>query len=168
MSGNASEVILTLLKDYEFNSKSPETYEDLFTEIGEWRKKRSYFCVGRLLINLYLEQGKLGNAFAVLIKCIKEDSNFLLADSSKVLMLATVAENKKQYKLAYHLIKNYKIRYHDSGAGTEHLVLEAKLLYQYLSQPDIAIALLQNEISRVGIYEAKELQNLIDLIQKNN
>jgi len=166
MSGNASEVILTILKDYDINSKSPETYEELFTEIGQWRQKRSYFCVGRLLINLYLEQGKLGNAFTVLISCLKADPNFVLPDSSTVLMLATVAENKKQYKLAYHIVRDYKRRYFDSRVCVEHLVLEAKLLFQHLNRRDTAITLLKTGISSMGIYDAKELQALLDVIER--
>ncbi|MFV1984128.1 MAG: rhomboid family intramembrane serine protease, partial [Thiohalomonadales bacterium] len=168
MSGNASEVIFIILKDYEFNSRSPETYEELFFEIGKWRKKRSYFCVGRLLINLYLEQGKLGNAFTILAECIKTDTDFVLPDSSKVLMLANVALKKTDYKLAYQIIRDYKHRYFDSGACTEHLALEAKLLYQHLDRRNDAIALLKKAISVVGIYEAHALQVLLDEIEADN
>lgn len=167
MAGNSSAVMLIVLEDYDVHFKSPETYEDLFKEIGQWRKKRSYFCVGRLLINLYMEQGKLGNAFTVLNECINADSNFLVPDSSTVLMLANVVVTKQQYELAYNIINGYKRRYYDSGSCTEHIMLEAKLLYQNLGRRDTAIALLEKNISVVGIYEVNELQVLLYVIKGN-
>jgi membrane associated rhomboid family serine protease len=164
-AGNSSAVMLIILEDYNNQFKSPETYQELFKEIGQWRKKRSYFCVGRLLINLYMDQGKLGNAFTVVNECMDADSNFLLPIPSTVLMLANVAVTKQQYKLAYKIITGYKRRYYDTGVCTEHLILEAKLLYQHLGRRDVAIALLEKGISSVGIYDAEKLRKMLELIK---
>ncbi|VAW94181.1 hypothetical protein MNBD_GAMMA22-2173 [hydrothermal vent metagenome] len=163
-TGNSSEAVILLLQDYEFNAKSPETFEELFKDIGDWSKKRSYFCAGRLLINLYLEMNKIGAAFQIINLCIKEDKQFLLPDYSKVLMLAKEATNHKRYVLAYYLINNYKIRYSISYSCVEHVMLEASLLFQYLDKKSNAVKLLEKEIAKADNQEVKKLGLLLEAI----
>ncbi len=164
-TGNSSEAVLLLLKNYEFNAQSPETFEELFSDIGDWRKKRSYFCAGRLLINLYLETGKMGAAIRIINKCFKEDKKFLLPDSSKVLMLAQEAISLNKFALAYYIINNFKARYQANFLGHEHLMLEANLLFQHLDKKDAAIALLQKQIALSGVNDAEQLKLLLDAIE---
>ncbi len=163
-TGNSSEAMMLLLQNYDLNAKSPEIFEELFKDIGDWRKKRSYFCAGRLLINLYLDMNKIGSAFQIINKCVKDDKLFLLPDSSKVLMLAQEATNHKRYVLAFYLITNYKARYKVSHSCVQCVILEASLLYQHLDRKLSAIKLLETEIAKVGDSEAEKLVLLLDAI----
>lgn len=104
-------------------------------------------------------------AFTVINKCFEADSDFLLPDASKVILLANEAFNQQQFELVYRIISNYKIRYNDSGSCVDHVILEAQVLWLHLNRREDAIALLKKAINRVGTIDASKLQSVLDALE---
>lgn len=66
-----SEAVLILLDYFDLYAKNPEAYEDIFQEMKDYGNCRAVQCAGRLVIFLYLRQGKIAAAFRVLEECLQ-------------------------------------------------------------------------------------------------
>lgn len=167
MVGNTSDAMLLIIENYELQSESPEIYIDLFNEIGQWKKKKTYLCVGRIVINLLYEQKKYGRIFPILESCYTADSEFVLADPKTVLILAKLAIENNQNEVAYKLVKNAKERYQNYINQIDCILLEAKILWIDLDKANEAENLLIDSILDANIYETKEIKKYLKLVSES-
>jgi len=164
MSGNHGEAVYHLVNDYDLHAQSPEIYEELFAEIGQWKKTRTYDCVGRLLIDLYVNTRKYGLALRVVTTCLAHDPDFMLADPAHVLLLANEAVSLQHAETAYALVHDFRHRYSHTPA-TPCVLLAAKLLWMHRSNANAALDLLEQTHSSATEQDRPALDNLARLIR---
>jgi len=164
-AGEISAAIAHSIKHYDMYEKSPEIYQELFQEAGEWKKKRFYLCMGRLVINLYIEQKKTGKIPAVLEACLDVDENFVLADPSNLLFIAHELLSMHQPELAYRLLKDAKTKYGEYINECDCVVLEAKILWEYLGKEAEAKLLLEQAIRTAVEKDKAKIRELLGLMK---
>ncbi len=108
---NSSRTQLLLLESYETWKRSPEIYEELFDEIGSYRRGRSWLCAGRLCIHLYLLTGRYGRAIAVAEQLAEVFPRLELASAEDGLQLAHQACERGKVSLATGLLEDPGSRY---------------------------------------------------------
>ena len=167
MVGNTSEAMLLILEDYELQSASPEIYIELFNEIGKWKKKKTYLCTGRLVINLLYEQKKYGRIFPILESCYSADPEFILADPNTVLFLANMAVENNQNGIAYKLVKNSTTRYQNYINQIDCILLEAKILWVDFDKANEAKNLLIDSILYANNHETKKIKKYLKLVSES-
>ena len=141
---NHSKVINLVLNDYEPEHATIERYEFLLEQIQQWKTGRSYECIGRLVIDLRLNQQGTGAALRTAKTLFQAKGEILLADPNHVLLLAQAAKDVNDYELAYALVKNAEERYWGKCAGEGCLLLEMDLLHLYFNKSSEALALLKS------------------------
>lgn len=164
MSGNHAEAVYHLLNDYDLYAQSPEIYEELFAEIGQWKKTRTYDCLGRLLVDLYVNARKYGLALRVVTTCLAHDPDFVLAEPANVLLLANEAVSLQQTETAYALVRDFPRRYPYTPA-IPCVLLAAKLLWMHHSDANAALDLLAKAHSSATDQDRPALDNLTRLIR---
>lgn len=135
-SGNDSRAILLMLQDYDMYRGSAEIYETLFLEMAEQIHRRSIQCLGRLCIDLLLEERKYTNALAIADACFNGSKSFVLADPEDVVILACQAQKRQQYRLAYNLACNAQVQYGKNIDVERCQAMTAELLKYYLVEID--------------------------------
>lgn len=164
-AGHTSEAVVLLVEKYDLFAESFEIYIELFTSIGEWKKKRVYFCAGRLIVDLLVEKKKVGKLTSVLKHCLEEDPDFVLGDPDDLLFVTKQLIESHEYNLAYQLIHNAEEKYGEYINTSDCLLLEAKILWEHLDREADAIALLSTELGTATEQDSIKLKELIDLIR---
>jgi len=164
-AGKTAEAIVHILEKYDLYEKSPELYEELFHEVGEWKKKRVYLCLGRLLIHLYLEQKKPGKIPAVVKACLSVDDDFGLAEPANLLFVVNAFIAMHQFELAYELVKNAKFKYGEYINRCDCLLLEARILWEHLDRETEAKSLLEQGMVAASQNEKDKMLNLLNLMK---
>jgi len=123
-----SDAINLIVKDYETQSSSVEIFIELFERIKDWGDSLTLLCVGRLIINLQMENKKYASALLYVEKCQKITEDFVLADPKHVLILANMARKNQQFEMSYLLVKNASERYGEFINFENCSLLEIELL----------------------------------------
>jgi len=163
-SGAHGEAMMHILADYDLHSKSIEIYEELFEEIGNWKKKRVYLCMGRLLIMLYLKSNQYANAFIIIEACQSVDDAYVLHDAKYVVPLTEEAVNQQRYGLAHALVKDYVSRYHEQTQQLPCLLLEANILWLHFGKTKAAKLLLEAGMRDAGVVDAEQIRIFMERI----
>lgn len=142
--GNQSKVIDIVLSDYDPLHSTIERYEFIFEQLQKWNAGRAYECIGRLAIDLRLNQQHTGGALRIVKTMCETKGNVLLADPNHVFLLAQAAKEINEYELAYEIIKSADARYWGKCKGQECILLEMELLHLYLDKTPDALALLKS------------------------
>jgi len=124
-----SDAINLILKDYEFQLSSIEIFKELFDRIKGWGDSLTLLCVGRLIINLQMENKKYASALLYVEQCQKITEEFVLADPKHVLILANMARENGQYEMAYLLVRKASEQYGDFISFENCSMLEIELLW---------------------------------------
>jgi len=106
-----NEAIALMLKDYDIQSGSVEIFEQLFKRARDWGGSPMLMCLGRTVINLLFAQRKYARALVYVEQCQQFTEDFVLADPDNVLLLANIAKDNHQYKVALRLVNNGSARY---------------------------------------------------------
>jgi membrane associated rhomboid family serine protease len=130
-----SEAMMLILKNYEIQKDSIEIYEQLFETMKEWGNSRALFCLGRLLIDMLIEQKKQAKALLVVEQCLSMTDRFILAKSSDALYMCQAAKQNHQYQLAYAIIRDANNRYYNQVDKMHCGLMEIEILSQYLKLP---------------------------------
>jgi len=144
-----SDAIALILKDYELQSASPEIFEQLFERVKQWGDSVTGLCLGRLVINLLIQNNKYPRALLFVEKCQAISDEFVLADPSKVLLLAQMAKDHHQYQVAYLLIRDAHERYGEYIDYGQCVLMELDLLMNYLGKQDEAKLLIKEQLNVV-------------------
>ena len=163
-AGRSSEALALLIQKYDLFEDSPEIYIELFNDIGDWKRKRVYFCAGRLVIDLLVKKKKYGILLRVIKPCIESDTDFVLGDPKDLIFVVNQIISYHEYNLAYELIRNAKEKYGEYVNSGDCLILEAKILWQYLDREAEAKVLLKSKISQAEPEEKKKLQEFLVFI----
>lgn len=146
-----SQAQALILDDYEMKSSSPEIYEELFERVQEWGPSRTLLCIGRLIINLYIQQSKYARALHYAQKCLAISAEFVLADSKNLVLLATMAKDSGEFELAYGLVSRADERYgRDNETGYNLIdcrILEIELMWKHLGKADEARQLMREYLA---------------------
>jgi len=132
------EAINLILENYDIQKDSPEIYEELFDTMKQWGNSRALFCIGRLLINLLIENNKMAKALWYTEQCLSMTERFVLANANNVIYMAKLAMQNHQYELAYLIIHDANNRYYGYVALHQSALMEIELLTQYLDKPQKA------------------------------
>ncbi len=163
-AGKTGEANLHLLEKYDLFANSPEIYIDLFHEIGQWKKKRVYFCTARLIIDLLIENKKYGLLAEVIKSVLEEDPDFVIGDPKDLLIIINQLISFHEYKIAYQLVKDAEKKYNSHVNLVECSLLEARILWDHLDQADKAKEILQSRIDKVDTDDKNKLQDFLRLI----
>ncbi len=161
--GNTSEALALLIEPYDTYEDSPEIYIELFNQIGEWKKKRVYLCAGRLVIDLLVDKKQYGNISNVLKSCLEVEPDFSLSDPDDLIFIVNYLINTHEYKQAYNLITNAHVKYGEEINKCDCILLEAKILWEYLDRIEDAKSLISNTISSSEKYD--KLVKYLELIK---
>lgn len=126
-AGKSGEALLLLLDRHDTFCSCPETYEAIFNEMRHWRTGRTWLCLGRLLIELFLANRKLGRALHVARQCLAVDPDFVLASTTHLYPLARYARESGQPELAYQLLRDAAARYPGAAIASNCRELEQEL-----------------------------------------
>ena len=165
-TGETSEALSLLIDKYDLYEESPEIYVELFNAIGEWKKKHVYFCAGRLVVDLLVEKKKYGEIAGILKLCLEEDAGFILGDPDDLLLIVNYLISINEHNLAYKLIANAESKYGKYINTCDCILLEAKLLWEYLDNKPEALALLKKSIITASEKDKAKLTILFDLISR--
>lgn len=133
-----SEAINLILADANPLFLHPDHFKELYTRIGEWKKNRAYVCMGRLLIDLYIQHRRYADAFKIAKDCFGVTKTFVLANPRDVLLLAQEANRQKLYKLAIALLHKVEERYSEDVGYVPCGLLEADILMNHLNMSELA------------------------------
>ncbi len=133
-----SHALALFIKENDIRAANVAVYEEHFKEVKEWGPSRYCLCVGRLIIDLLMQQNKQARALFYVEECHKVLPKFALGDPHHVLFLANLAIDLQNYKLAYLLVKDAEKRYGNYVEFHQCALLEVELLWQYLNEPDKA------------------------------
>lgn len=101
-----SQVMALILENHEFYVDCVEVYEDLFKEIGRWRKGKAYLCLGRLIIGILLLEKRYARAFLIAQQCLDYKNDFLLGSNEELIQFLTQAVAQQEYDLANIMLDN--------------------------------------------------------------
>ncbi|EIC23509.1 rhomboid family intramembrane serine protease [Thiorhodovibrio frisius] len=106
-----SEAVLILLEYFDLYARNPEAYEDIFQEMKDYGNYRAVHCAGRLVISLYLRQGKIAAAFRVLEECLQMSEHFALGSVEEAASLFRYAQTCAQHEVAKQILRNAQGKY---------------------------------------------------------
>ncbi len=141
---NHAAVISMILSNYNPQHAIIERFEFIFNQIQQWKTGRSYECIGRLVIEMRLNQQHIGGAVRAAQSLLKEKGSILLANPEHVLLLANAAKEVSNFELAYAVVKNAEERYYGKCAGEVYVLLEMELLHFHLNKTPDALVLLKS------------------------
>lgn len=156
-SGRTGEALMLALEDYDKHACDPQYYDALFEDIGKWKQGRVYLCMGRLLIDLHIENGNYARALATAQRCLDADPDFALGSATYLYPLARVAVQTHQYELAWRLIHSAARRYPDVDDLFALQRLEIELLAVHLDRNEEARTLLESLLPIAGEEERGKL-----------
>ncbi len=160
-----SQAIALITDDYELQSASVEIYQQLFYKIQQWGDSKTLLCVGRLLINLLIENRKYARALMFVELCQQVTADFVVADPVHVMLLARMARDNKQYKISLQLVSKSFERYGDAVDSEQASLFEVELLWHFLNLPDQANARMKVLLATAGGDFKVSLLNLAKLMQ---
>lgn len=141
---NHAAAINMILSDYDPQHAIVERYEFIFNQIQQWKTGRAYECIGRLVIDIRLNQQHTGGAVRTAQALLKEKGSILLANPEHVLLLANAAKEISDFELAYAVVKNAEERYYGKCVGEAYILLEMELLHLHLNKTPEALAKLKS------------------------
>ena len=106
-----SEAVLILLEYVDLYAKNPEAYEDVFQEMKDYGNCRAVQCAGRLVIFLYLRQGKIAAAFRVLEECLQLSEHVVLGSVDNAAELFRYALACRKPEVAKQILRNAPGKY---------------------------------------------------------
>jgi hypothetical protein len=123
---NSPRAVLLLLEDYDSWRCSPEIYEQLFDEIGDIKRGRTWLCVGRLCIHLYAEMGRFGKAVSIADKLAEVYPRLELGSPEEALQVAHEALGMNRERLALCLMQQPERRYrgHLDPVSANHMLAQ--------------------------------------------
>lgn len=125
----SSEAIVILLEYSDLYAKSPAAYEELFQEMKAYGKLRAVQCAGRLVIFLYLRQGKIAAAFRVLEECLRLSEHFALGSVAEAEQLLRYAQTYNKPQVAKQILSHAQWKY-----GPDHGAILRKMARQSSGQ----------------------------------
>ncbi|MCK4742361.1 MAG: rhomboid family intramembrane serine protease [Sulfuriflexus sp.] len=137
-TGQNSDAINLILADVDPMQLHPEHFLDIYNKIGEWKKQGAYLCMGRLMIDLYMQHRRYVDAFDIAKDCLMVTREFVLANSRDVLILAQEANRQGRYKLAVALLHDVESRYSEEVGYMECGLLEVGILINRLNMHKVA------------------------------
>ncbi len=156
-SNKDSDAIVLMLHDYELQSQSPIIFEQLFERVRLWGDSVTALCLGRLVINLLIENKKHSRALLFVEQCQAISNEFVLAHPNQVLPLAKISQASQQYQVAYLLVRDARERYGEYINYAQCVLIEIDLMLNYLDKKDEAKALVKEQLSIEGNPIKKEL-----------
>lgn len=126
--GKHAVAINLILDEYTDDFQLTPYFEDLLLTLKDWHIGRSFYCLGRLVLNDYMESQQYGAAIRVAKICYKLDKDFLLANPIHIQTLAKECMACNENNLAYLLVRDTKSRY--SGFLNNKKSEELELLLQ--------------------------------------
>jgi membrane associated rhomboid family serine protease len=155
-----SEALNLILADTDPLRLQTEEFEELFEKTGNWMQRRTYLCIGRLLVDLYVRQHRYGDAFRIIKSCLGVTRDFVLADPRHVLLLAHEANRQQLYKLAVALLHNAEQRYTPAVDYLQCGLLEVDILSNHLDAVPLARQRLMALKKIVAPADQESLDNL--------
>jgi len=137
-TGQSSDAINLILADIDPLLLNSEHFLDIYNKVGEWKKQRTYLCIGRILIDLYIQHRRYVDAFDIAKDCLMVTREFVLANSRDVLILAHEANRQGRYKLAVALLHDVESRYSEEVGYMECGLLEVDILIHHLDMHKVA------------------------------
>lgn len=156
----SSEAINLVLADADPIHLHPSHFEELFKQVGDWKKHRTYLCLGRLLIDLYMQHRRYADAFKIVKQCLEVSREFVLANPRDVLMLAQEANRQRLYKIAVALLHRVEERYPPEVGYIHCGLLEVDILSNQLNMAALATKRLQ---ALKAFASPSELENITAL-----
>jgi len=129
-NGRDIEGILLLSGDNELYA------EDIFSELKIMGHSRLLLCIGRFIINQYIEEKNYAKALYYIEQCQQAVQYFVLANPEHVVLMAHTAMNNHQYQLAFHLVSHAWERHGNYLDLKKCAFLEIDLLIHYLNQEE--------------------------------
>jgi len=155
-----SEAINLILDDVDPLFLQPDYFLELYNKVGEWKKHNTYLCLGRLVIDLYIQHQRYIDAFDIVKECFKVTKDFVLANPRDVLILAQEANRQQRYKLAVALLHNADLRYSEDVGYVACGLLEADILINKLNMHKVANQCLE-KLKRFA--NEMELKRILDM-----
>jgi membrane associated rhomboid family serine protease len=134
-SNQNSAAINLIIADANPLALHPDHFKELFIKIGEWKKNRAYVCMGRLMIDLYMQHRRYADAFKIVKDCLEVTRTFVLANPRDVLLLAQEANRQQLYKLATAILYKVEERYSEEVGYIPCGLLEVDILVNHLNMP---------------------------------
>jgi len=159
-TGQNSDAINLILADVDPMQLHPDHFLDIYNKVGEWKKHGAYLCLGRLMIDLYIQHQRYNDAFEIAKECFKVTREFVLANPRDVFLLAQEANRQQRYKLAVALLHNAQSRYSTEVDYVSCGLLEAEILIYKLHMPKVANQCLE-KLKRIA--NPVELENIAAL-----
>lgn len=163
-ANKSSEALLFLLKEHDIYKQSPEIYESLFYEMGDWDKKRVYFCTGRLAIELLLKEKQIVKMAKIIEACLEADEDFVIGNPANILIIVNSLIEIHHYELAQRLIANASEKYGKYINSCDCIMLEAHLFWQFLDKTSDAQALLKKSFDIVADKDKNKLTSYLETI----
>ncbi len=112
--------------------------EEVFSELKYMGHSRLLLCVGRYIIHQFIEKKNYARALYYIEQCQQETQYFVLAHPEHTILMAHIAMNNHQYKLAFHLVSQAWERYGVAINIKKCAVMEIDLLSHFMNCPDKA------------------------------
>jgi len=157
-----SDAIVLMLEDFERKRGSIEIYEELFERVESWGPSRTMLCLGRLLIDIYIDQRLYGKAVDISKRCHTVSKKFVLAQGSQLILLVQTAIKLQQYDLAYDLVKDVDERYCGDLDRVHCKILEIDLLYRHLGVLEESVNKLKDLINQKPTTHLSDIKKLED------
>ena len=139
-----SEVVVLMLNDYERQQGSVSIYEEMFGRMSQWCHGRSLLCLGRLIIDMYMQAHQTGKALQYVERCQSISKDFIVAKNDQLILLTQAAIELERYSMAYHLVRNAKQRYAGKLDIVHCRLLEIELLWRHLDEHEQAKSMIKN------------------------
>lgn len=146
-TGQHSDAVAWMIREYDDYAKTPDIYDELFEESLKWRHGRATLCLGRLNITLLLKAGLTTRALEVVKQCQALSTEFVLASQKQNGPLLKVAMEKREYQTAYLLLHKAAERYGEGVDACRYRFMEAQLLVKHLQRYDEAKLLIKRMVA---------------------
>jgi membrane associated rhomboid family serine protease len=137
-TGQDSTALVTLLEELPQFGEPDATLSKVFRSIRDWPVTRFTLCFARHYIGYLLAHGRRKEALNVCDFAYQHVPEFVLADPSQVLPMATAAEQQQRFPLASALVRDVERRYGPYLDVKSAKMMETRLVSAGLDQPCVA------------------------------
>lgn len=161
-TGRSGEAVALLSAELDTLGDTVTTWQELFEVVSSWRHSRFRSCVARALVDRLCEVHRYTESLTVVDEALQQDERFVLGDPSHLPDLAEAAMEVGRYKLAFTLVRDSAQRYPQWQGGIDAQLMEARLLFEHLSKPVEARAILENLLRDSRYSSNRRLISLAD------
>ena len=137
-TNQSSEAINLILADTDPLFIHPDHFKEMYEKVGEWKKHQTYICMGRLMIDLYMQHQRYVEALKIAKDCFGVTRDFTLANPRDVLLLAQESNRHGIYKLSLALLDKVEERYSKAADYVACGLLEVNIFINHVNASDKA------------------------------